>query len=179
MTTSRYTHYSTHITPYSVNTLQYILVMQCNYLSPAEASPSSLVGEFYVWRQKPRLQRVQEATSFPPKWPHTGTCLSVCLSVSFACLYVQLSVCLSRLAEWIVYQTQSCVSHYTSINPVWLSSKDWESMTLRSTTVSTGVFRLFCSHQEQAKVFTYPVKYLNIYQMEWHCNLNRHSWLFR
>lgn len=55
-------------------------IMHPNFLSPEEASQSSLVGEFYIWRPKPRLQQVQEVTSFPTKWPHTGTCLSVGLS---------------------------------------------------------------------------------------------------
>lgn len=61
------------------------------FFPPEETGPSSLVGQFYVRRQKLCLQRVQEATSFPQKRPHTGT-LPTCLSL---CLYVQLSVCLS------------------------------------------------------------------------------------
>lgn len=65
-----------------------------NFSSPEEASPPSLVGEFYIRTEKPRLQRVQEATSFPPKWPHTGTCFSPSLSLSM-CLPVCPTNCLS------------------------------------------------------------------------------------
>lgn len=133
--------------------------MPRNCLSSAEAGPSPLVGEFYIWRQNPPFQWVQEAASFSPRWPHTGTpSVRLLLLLLLLPTFMFNSVPPSpRLAEWTAYQTQTCVSPYTSIKPVWPSSKDWESMTLRSTTVSTEIFRLFC-----LCFYPPPVKYQNI-----------------
>lgn len=99
----------------------------------------------------------------PPIYPRDSDCplvgvllfffFSPCLSPSpltvnlsrflflFSCVSVRppdcLLVSLLRSAELTVRRTQTCVSLCTSINPAWLFSKDWASMTLKFTTVST------------------------------------------
>lgn len=53
------------------------------FFFPEPVSPPPLADQFYIWRQKPCLKRVQEATVIPSKRPYTGThsmSLSLCLS---------------------------------------------------------------------------------------------------
>lgn len=99
---------------------------------------SSLAGQFHVWWEKSCLQRVQKATSFSPKRPHSGSLCPVRSGSSSVRPSVGLTECfLLRLAELTAQQTQSCVGPSTSIKLAWPSSKDWESTTLKSTTVRT------------------------------------------
>lgn len=87
---------------------------------------------------------------FPLSFSITSNCQPVSLFVSVllcVCPSLRLSfwppppdcllVSLLRSAELTVRRTQTCVSLCTSINPVWLFLKDWASMTLKFTTVST------------------------------------------